>query len=215
MGWWQMLGEYLAALVATAGDVLRLSPQALERADRFGWSVPIGIAVVAGMSLLVGQSLVLAINRVGRRRGVLTMVTSGAGQVLIAVVEAVMVWAVAIVLLDEPPRVSELLPTVLVSFAPQWLGFLVLLPFTGTGIARLLQVWHLLALWVMLTPVLDAGRPAALLVAAAAWLVTEAIDALVEHSPLRLRERLFRLVSGSAGRTWRDVMASSPMERTP
>ena len=65
MGWWQMLGEYLAALVATAGDVLRLSPQALERADRFGWSVPIGIAVVAGMSLLVGQSLVLAINRVG------------------------------------------------------------------------------------------------------------------------------------------------------
>ena len=115
---------------------LRLSPQALG--DRPVRSVPIGIAVVAGMSLLVGQSLVLAINRVGRRRGVLTMVTSGAGQVLIAVVEAVMVWAVAIVLLDEPPRVSELLPTVLVSFAPQWLGFLVLLPFTGTGIARLL-----------------------------------------------------------------------------
>lgn len=212
MGWWQVVGEYLAALFATAGDVLRLNPQALERVDRFGRSVPVGIAVVAGMSMLVGQSLLLAINRVGRRRGVLTMVTSGLGTVFIAVVEAVMVWAVANLLLEDAPGIGELLPIVLIAFAPQWLGFLVLLPFTGTGIARMLQVWHLLALWVMLTPVLGTGRPAALLVAAAAWLVTELIDVLVEHSPLRLRERLFRLVSGSAGRTWRDVMASAPME---
>lgn len=211
MNWWQVVGEYLAALIGTAGQALTLNPDAAQRADGFGWSVPVGTAVVAGVSIMVGQSLVLAINRVGRRRGVLTLVASGLGMVVVGLVEALMVWLVARIVLDAAPQVGELLPGVLIALAPYWLGFLVLLPYTGPGVARGLRVWHLLALWTLLTPVLATDRGPALLVAAVAWLAAVAVDHIAERSPLRLRHRLFMLVSGSKGFTARDLLASAPM----
>ncbi|MGL5247583.1 MAG: hypothetical protein ACRC8U_05235, partial [Brooklawnia sp.] len=88
-------------------------------------------------------------------------------------------------------------------------GFLVLLPYTGPGIARVLQIWHVIALWMLLTPVLGTDRGTALLVTAGAWLATVAVDFAAEHSPLRLRERLFRLLTGSKATTSRDLMAAA------
>ena len=67
--------------------------------------------------------------------------------------------------------------------------------------------------WMLLTPVLGTDRGTALLVTAGAWLATVAVDFAAEHSPLRLRERLFRLLTGSKATTSRDLMAaaSSPV----
>ncbi len=125
----------------------------------------------------------------------------------------VLVWGLARLIVGESRPISELLPAVLVGLAPYWLGFLVLLPYTGPGIARVLQIWHVIALWMLLTPVLGTDRGTALLVTAGAWLATVAVDFAAEHSPLRLRERLFRLLTGSKATTSRDLMAaaSSPV----
>lgn len=73
-----------------------------------------------------------------------------------------------------------MLPSVLIAFAPYWLGFLVVLPYTGPGVARIVKVWHLLLLWQLLRPALGVGSTAALAVAAAAWLAAEAIDVAIE-----------------------------------
>lgn len=191
---------------------MALDPSALDRAERFGWSVPIGIAVIAGVSIMVGQSILLAINRVSRVRGALTLLASGVGTVLMAAIEASMVALLGRVILGNSPDVADLLPTVLIAFAPYWFGFLVLLPYSGPGVARALEVWHLIALWLLLIPVLHAGRWSALLVAAAAWLATAAVHTFADNSPLRLRERAFRWSSGTRGLTWRDVRESSAME---
>lgn len=215
MSWWQVVGDYLAGLVSTAGMALALDPDALVLAGDSGWQLPVGIAVVAGVSIMIGQSLVLALNHVGFRRGALTLIASGLGMVLVGLVEALMVWLAARIVLAAAPGVGALLPGVLIAFAPYWLGFLVLLPYTGPIIARGLKVWHLLALWTLLTAVLATDRGTALLIAAAAWLSTAAVNLLVEHSPLRLRQRVFRLVSGSKGLTERDLMASAPMKAEP
>ena len=114
-------------------------------------------------------------------------------------------------LLGGSPRIGAVLPSVLIAFAPYWLGFLVVLPYTGPGVARIVKVWHLLLLWQLLRPALGVGSTAALAVAAAAWLAAEAIDVAIERSPIRLRERVFCLVSGSPGLTGRDLMASAKM----
>lgn len=212
MGWWELIGQYLTGLTQTVRRVWSLDPAALDRAGRFGLAVPVGVAIVAGISIMVGQSLVLAINRVGRSRAVLTMIASGLGTLLIGAIEALLVAGLGRLILGNSPRVAELLPSVLIAFAPYWWGFLVLLPYSGQGVARLLQVWHLLALWTVLIPVLDATSGPALLVAAAAWLATIGVDWVIEHSPLRLRERAFRLVSGSKGLTSRDLMAAAAAE---
>lgn len=209
---WVWLSGYLDALLRTAGHALMLDPQALTHRAEFGWAVPLGIAVLAGISLMIGQSILLAINRVTRTRGALTMAASGIGTVLIAGLEALLVAGLGRMMLGESPRVAVLLPSVLVAFAPYLFGFLILLPYTGPGLARLLQVWHLLALWRVLIPVLETSHGNALLVAAVAWLAAVAAGVVVEHSPLRLRERIFGLVSGTAGLTGQDLLASARLQ---
>ena len=210
MGSW--LGEYVNALMGTVGCGLAVdSSCAAQHLAQFAWAVPVGVGVVAGISLMVGQWALLAINRVGRWRTLLTLVASGLGTLLAAAIEAALVTGLGWLLLGGSPRIGAVLPSVLIAFAPYWLGFLVVLPYTGPGVARIVKVWHLLLLWQLLRPALGVGSTAALAVAAAAWLAAEVIDVAIERSPIRLRERVFCLASGSPGLTGRDLMASAKM----
>ena len=101
-------------------DIVRLftADDPLVLASGSGWQLPVGIAVVAGVSIMIGQSLVLALNHVGFRRGALTLIASGLGMVLVGLVEALMVWLAARIVLAAAPGVGALLPGVLIAFAP-------------------------------------------------------------------------------------------------
>lgn len=66
-----VVGDYLAALLRSFVSAIAGRPETLAAAGRFGWAVPVGIAVVGGISLMIGQSMVLAINRVTRLRACL------------------------------------------------------------------------------------------------------------------------------------------------
>lgn len=215
MGWWQVLGDYLTALFGAVGDVLTLDAQALDHIGRFTWSVPIGVTVVGGISLMIGQSIMLAINRVGRGRSMLTLLASGLGSLVVAAVAAALVGLLGRLALGNELGLGELLPAVLLSFAPYWLGFLILLPYTGEGVARIVQVWQMVALWVLLTPVMATDRASALLLAAVVLLANFAVGWLVDGPPLRLRQRFFRVASGSQWHTWRDVRASARFDAEP
>lgn len=212
MGWWQIAGDYLTALFRAVGQTLTLDPLALAQADRFGWSVPIGVAVIGGISLMIGQSIMLAVNRVSRVRGALTLLASGFGLVVVAGLAALLVAGLGRLALGNSAHFAELLPSVLLSYSPYWFGFLVLLPYSGEGVARLLQVWQLIALWTLLTPVLATDRLTALVLAAVVLLASVAVSWLVAHSPLRLRERIFRAVSGSQWTTSGDLRAAARLE---
>lgn len=215
MGAWTWLGEYLSASTGAVRCALGLNaPCVMEETARLGWVVPVSVAVVAGTSLMLGQWAILAINKVGRWRTLLTLAISSLGMLLTGVIEALLVALCGWMLLGRSLRVAVLLPSVLIAFAPYWLGFLVLLPYSGPGIARALKVWHLLILWALLRPVLDASATGALAVAATAWIATQVLGLLADRPPIRLRERVFRLVSNSAGWTGRDLMESAAMGQT-
>ena len=90
MGSW--LGEYVNALMGTVGCGLAVdSSCAAQHLAQFAWAVPVGVGVVAGISLMVGQWALLAINRVGRWRTLLTLIASGLGTLLAGAVEAALV----------------------------------------------------------------------------------------------------------------------------
>ena len=200
------VGEYLGALVRTFSAAISADPGAVGVVGRFGWAVPAGIALIGGIAFMLGQSAVLAINKVTRLRGGLTLLAAGLGMILMAAIEASVAGLAGWLLIGDVPGVEVIMPSVLISYAPYWFGFLVLLPYTGPVVARVLHVWHFILLWTMLTPLLGVGPTQALVVAAAAWFATLGLDWLVEHSPLRLRERAFRWVSGSHGLTSRELM---------
>lgn len=211
----RIVGGFLGALLGATSRAMRLDSTALSVGSGFGWWVPVGVALVAGISVFLGQGVVLAINRVRGLRRLLTMIAAAIGMVAAGAVEAVLVSIAGFIALGDWRHLDVLLPTVLLASAPYWLGFLVAVPYSGPGIARLLNAWHLVCLWALLVPVLGVGRIPALLVAGIAWLATMALDWINEHSPLRLRERVFRLITGTKGLTGADVLAASAMGSRP
>ncbi|NLA29293.1 MAG: hypothetical protein GX875_06540, partial [Propionibacterium sp.] len=92
MSAWTWLGEYLSASTGAVRCALGLNaPCVMEETARLGWVVPVSVAVVAGTSLMLGQWAILAINRVGRWRTLLTLAISGLGMLLTGVIEALLV----------------------------------------------------------------------------------------------------------------------------
>lgn len=201
-----MIGAYLRALFSTARAVVAVDGHALQEMNRFVWSVPIGIALIAGVSVMLGQVAVLGINKVRGLRRVLTLLSAGILLILNGLVQALI--AALLTLLATPSRLhaSDFLPAILASLAPFWLGFLIMLPYSGPGIARILQVWHLVALWALLTVQLDSSAAVGLLVAGGAWLGSLTVSWIVDHSKLDLRERVFRWASGTRWVTSEDLM---------
>ncbi len=204
-----MIGAYLRALFSTARAVVMLDGHALQEMGRFIWSAPIGIALIAGVSTMLGQAAVLGINRVQGLRRFLTLIAAGLLLILNGLVQALI--AALLTYLTTPSRLHahDFLPAILASLAPFWLGFLIMLPYSGPGIARILQVWNLVALWALLTVQLDTSAAVGLLVAAGSWLGSLGVSWLVEHSKIDLRERVFRWASGTRWVTSGDLMQAA------
>lgn len=200
------LTDYLGALMSTFLSALRLGGQ-LPNLGQFHWSVPIGIALVGGVSTMLGQSVVLAINRVRGARRFATLLASGIGLVAQGVIQAATLALLTRFVVGDRWGLEILVPIVLVAYAPYWLGFLVFLPYSGPGIARLLSVWMLVAMWTMTATNLGLARPTALVLTLGAWLGTLGVNWVFEYSPLRLSERIFGLITGRRVITVRDLMS--------
>lgn len=197
------MNDYLEALFATLGASLSLdgAPLAMD-----GWAVPVGIGLVASVSTMLGQWALLAINRVRGLRKLFTLVTSVLGMLVTGAIQALLFIFLGQMFLGVDLTVSQVLPIVLAAYGPYWFGFLVVLPYTGSGVARILSVWTLLALWTFAETNLVLTRPNALILSLGAWLGAQFINWLFELAPLKLASRIFRWVSGSERLTGRDLM---------
>lgn len=190
------LVDVLVSLRRTVVAVLGLDSHALDLAGGSPMLVGFLVLVVAAVSTLIGQSVLLVINRISRFRTVITLVYSILGIALTALVQSLLVSLLTRALTDSYVPVVAVMPSALVAFAPYWFGFLMMLPYTGPGVARLLEVWHLVALWRLLTPLIGTGALVAAGVTVVVWVVTLLLNALLDHSPWHLRENAVRLAAG-------------------
>ncbi len=195
-----MVPDIWGALVASwqlVGDVLWREADITDRLgsiDLF-WS-SVGVAALALLSIGLGQSGVLFLNRVRGLRAVISGSLALALLIGFRLLEAVVTWGVALAVTRRPLPLVTILTVFLLSLAPHVFNGLTFLPFVGLGLARVLELWSFLVLFVLLAAAYTLPGWLALLITGSGWLLMQVL-ARVLAAPLGwVSSRLWTLATG-------------------
>lgn len=158
--------------------------------------IAIAIAILAGASTLLGNSVVLFLNRVRGVRFALSLLFNGLGFVALYTVQALIIAVVGYLVTGQRLDVGMSTWAVLLATAPLVFGFFELIPYLGPGIARLLQAWGLIALWVIVEVLYQVNHWAALLIVGVGWGVMQLVSWLVSRPLAALGRLVWRLTTG-------------------
>jgi hypothetical protein len=191
--------EFVGDLFATIGMVLGMdSSQAAwfeSLPDKS--AIAITIAVLAGVSTLIGNSVVLFINRVRGWRFAVTLLLNGVAMVLLYIVQALVIVLVAPPIVgSDGPGTWIVVRSVMLSSAPLVFGFLVLIPYLGPAIGRVLQAWSVVALWAVVAVVFVTDVGHALVVTLIGWGVMQLASWGLSRPMKWIGDRIWQLVSG-------------------
>ena len=180
------IGGFLAAMWDVIGGVLTLDPEvfvAVLTTPGGGW-VALAVLFVAGISDMLGQSVVLFANRVTPRRFWVSVFMSAMVLAVSVLVWAISIWLVVRFIFALDGRLANIFMLVALSQAPLVLGFLSLMPYLGNFIYRVVRIWSLLTLVVGVKAVAGAVFWQGILACLIGWLFVE----FVIHMPfLRIR----------------------------
>jgi hypothetical protein len=155
------------------------------------------IAFVAGCSYTIGRSVVLFANRVPRNRFIRTVILAAIVYVVRAVIWCISAWLIARVLFGRVPFNIALL-AVLLGQAPQVFSFLVMVPYVGSSLRRLLDAYAFVVVLAATRTMLDASITRTLLCVTAGWFVQSVIADLLERPLAGVHPWMWR---ASAGQT--------------
>jgi hypothetical protein len=182
-----------------AGGVLSLDPAvftAVLSTAGGGW-VALAILFVAGISDMLGQSVVLFANRVSPRRFWVSVFMSALVLAFSIVVWAVSIWLVVRFIFALDGVLTNIFILVALSQAPLVFSFLSLMPYLGSLIYRVVRIWSLLALVVAVKAVAGAVFWQGILACLIGWLFVE----FIIHMPfLRIKAVdawLWRVMTGT------------------
>ena len=210
--------ELLTAVLAAVGDVWAFrAPARLTHPHEAVWAPAIGVAVLAGLSMMLGNVVVFAINRVSGLRMVAGMALGTVFMALLRMLSATVIalaaWGVTQGRID-----GEMIAiTYLFALAPLVLSFLVFIPHLGLGIGRLLEIWSVLCLVALLSPVLGVGRWTALAIGIGGWFLSQFVSRLLARPIAALGSRGWTLATGHTSLvTAKDILTGAtfvPLER--
>lgn len=216
--------EYLFLVFETIGYALRLDPRAFAITilhPNGGWIIA-GIVFLAGMSMLLGQSVMLFVNQVRRGRFFFSLVTNG---VVFLISYAVWGLAVAFIatFLFEINIINDVIIVFLigVSTAPLVFGFLILIPYMGPAIGKILNVWQLLIMTAAVRFTFDVSIVEAIIAVGLSWLLMLVVSNTIGRPVVHLRNLIYRKITGSdLDATTQDILleysAGQPLpDRTP
>jgi hypothetical protein len=209
------IGGFLQAMWDVAGGVMRLDPavfRAVVSTLGGGW-VALAIAFVAGISDMVGQSVVLFANRVSPRRFGFSVVASALVLIVSIFFYAFSIWLIVKFVFFLPGRFGLILILVALSYAPIVFSFASLLPYLGNFIYQAVRIWSLLALVVGVRAVAGAVFWQGILACLLGWLFIQ----FVVHMPL-LRIKaidawLWRVMTGTKDRLDTQLLADRLAEQ--
>lgn len=204
--------EWLAQVFGAAGDVWALrTPDVLGLGPSPAISVAAGVAVLAGISTMLGHLVVFAINRVTGLRMVAAIALGGLYLALLRSLTAVVIAMLALIATRGAVDPALLAVVYLLAIAPHLLAFLVFIPHFGLVIGRLLEVWTLVCLAALLLQVLQVSRVAAVVIAGAAWLAGQLLSHLLAKPLAVLSSRVWSLATGhDTFITSQDILAGAP-----
>jgi hypothetical protein len=178
----------------------RLHPLTLE--------IAVTVAALAGISTLLGDSVVLFLNRVRGWRFAVTMLLNALGFVLLYALQALVIAIVGPLIVGHTPGLATVTRGVLIATAPMIFGFLVLIPYLGPAIARVLQAWGLLVLWLVNEVLFQTDLWTALLITGIGWGVMQLLSWSLARPVNWIGDRIWRLATGKPSMmTGRDLLS--------
>jgi hypothetical protein len=195
-------------LVQLAASAMGFSTDAFLRAaeNPEAQTAALLIVFLAGVSEMLGQSVILIINRVVLYRFLASLLFTGATYVATA-----LTWAAFALVIAPLTRVGAMAPddipgvigVVSLAFAPRLLGVLTIAPYFGAALSNLLEAWAMVLAIFGLTVAFDMPFGAAILCGGAGWAASYALRSFLGHMLAKPLGGLRVLISGS------------PLDRTP
>lgn len=162
-----------------------------------GWVVA-GIVILAGASLLMGQSAVLFINRVRGGRFVMSLVVNGILYLISYIVWGGTIALAGKLLFQVDITFWTLVRVMALSTAPLVLGFLILAPYVGPFIGKVLNVWSFLILLTIVAFEFNVGFWGAVITVGLGWLITLVLNNTIGRPVMKLRNKVWQMVTGSS-----------------
>lgn len=159
-------------------------------------AVVLTVAFLAGLSLLLGQSVVLFLNRVSKARFAITLVLNAVIYVINLAIWSVVIWFVATFAFgaDRPIGIGAL--AILLGSAPFVFGFFILIPYVGIILTRILYAWSFLITLVMVQAVFAIGWLQALVCVGLGWVLLLILNRTVGRPIVAVRDRIFHRLTG-------------------
>lgn len=202
--------DFLGDVGHTIWGIWTLDPTLAEwyRQQPYAREIAITIAVLAGASTLLGNSVVLFLNRIRGWRFGVSLLLNGLGMVALYVVQAAIIAAVGFGVTGERVGPPAAIYAVMLATAPMILGFFELVPYMGPGIGHLLQAWGVAALWLVVTVLYDLDIWTALWITLVGWGVMQLISWLLARPLSWLGNKVWQRLSGrSTLITARDILS--------
>lgn len=210
--------EFLGNVLRGISEALWLNPrvfEVVERGGNAGWVVFV-IALLGGASLLVGQSVILFVNRVRPTRFFVSLLVNGLVFAISLIVWACAIWVTGQLLFpnDIPFRTVSLM--VGVGAALYLFGFLVLIPYMGNFIGRVISVWSFLIVLAGITFLAGGDLWPALVCTTLGWLLITVMSVTIGRPIIALRNRIFKTVAGtSLDASVADILTDFATQETP
>jgi hypothetical protein len=181
------------------GGALGLDPLAFESAFNGGASptgIFIWIPLIAGLSLMLGQSVILFANRVKPARFVVSIFAGAIKFILDVLVYVFVVWIIANWVGAKPWDFWQVARAIALASAPYWLGIFILVPYLGLIWERLLKIYVFLALLVAVQTIFNLQFFQALTASGVVWAVSFLVTILFGKLLTPLTDRLARWIGG-------------------
>jgi hypothetical protein len=190
---------FISNLFTVIRAALRLQPDLLAtvRALPHPSTLATTVALLAGASLLLGQSVVLFANGVSRGRFLLSLAFNGIMFTLDIGLWSLTAWGIATSWFGVDVPLSTVLMIVFLGTAPLLFSFLMVLPYLGTPIGWALQIWAFLTILITVDTSLPLTIWEALLCTILGWVLIEIINRAFGRPLAVFRDWLWRVVTRS------------------
>lgn len=202
--------DFIGEMQRLCGGAFAADAEAFRRAATTAGArdAAFALAVIAGLSEVVGQSIVLFVNRVPLYRVTISLVLTALLFPLMAVVwtaSALVFARIADPALDmaQWASIGDIAGVVALAFAPRLFGVLSIAPYIGPGIGRVLDLWVMALVIFGLQTALDAPLAAAATAGALGWLAQYLLRRLLGRA-LRRPLRWLRI-----------AVTGSPLDKSP
>lgn len=161
-----------------------------------GQTLALLVVLFAGLSLAIGQSIILFINQVKPLRFGLSLLLNAILLVFGFLFLVFSTWLIGWLPGFVPIPWRNLVIGLGLSYAPLLFSFLAALPYAGSPILNLLSVWHLLAMVAGVSAIAQIGGSSAFAHVAVGWFTLHLLESTIGRPIAQLGQKLSQRVAG-------------------